>query len=223
MSYLYNCLYYLMMTDWQRLEQVIWWANKNTNSFAKALGLNRTENLYQIKKGNNRISKSLAEKIVITYPNINKIWLLFGEGKMHSDDNLGPEDFFVGSIPFYDGDIFTILSTPIESLSEPIYRMVIPTVGRCDIAIRINISALEPKIQAGSILLLKKINPCDIMYGYKYILTTETTCALRIIKKGGTLISDSVILQMLNPESESRIDKTDIKNLYLVVGSIAMQ
>ena len=36
-----------------------------------SIGLKRAENLYQIKKGNNSISKELAELITIKYCNIN--------------------------------------------------------------------------------------------------------------------------------------------------------
>lgn len=67
------------MTDWQRLEQVIKWTGLSTNAFATGIGLKRSENLYQIKRGNNRISKNLAELIVRKYGSVNRAWLLTGE------------------------------------------------------------------------------------------------------------------------------------------------
>lgn len=70
------------MTDWQRLEQVIKWTGLSTNAFATGIGLKRSENLYQIKRGNNRISKNLAELIVRKYGSVNRAWLLTGEGEM---------------------------------------------------------------------------------------------------------------------------------------------
>ncbi|MCC8018825.1 MAG: hypothetical protein LIO85_03515 [Rikenellaceae bacterium] len=48
--------------------------------FAQSIGLKRGENLYQIKRGNNGISRQLAERIVEYFPKISKSWLLTGEG-----------------------------------------------------------------------------------------------------------------------------------------------
>lgn len=212
------------MTDWQRLEQVIKWAGKNANSFAKELGLNRTENLYQIKKGNNRISKSLAAKIISVFPAISKTWLVFGDGSMF----VGEEATFVErkiviGTPFYDGDNYTILSSELGKLEEPVYNIYVPLIGDCDIAIRVNSNVLEPKIQLGSILMLKKIAPCDIMYGYKYIILINGLCMLRVIKRDGVFTSDYVIIKTLNPDSEASIMRDEIEHLYIIKASIASQ
>jgi len=52
------------MSHWERLDKVIQYLGLNVNSFAKEIGLNRAERLYQIKKGNYDISKNLAGIIV---------------------------------------------------------------------------------------------------------------------------------------------------------------
>ena len=70
------------MNSWNRLQKVIDWSGLSVNSFAKSIGLKRAENLYQIKKGNNSISKELSELVTIKYCNISKSWLLTGEGEM---------------------------------------------------------------------------------------------------------------------------------------------
>jgi len=70
------------MTNWQRLEQVVKWSGMSTNKFATVIGLKRSENLYQIKRGNFGISKELARLINGYYPGISKLWLLTGEGEM---------------------------------------------------------------------------------------------------------------------------------------------
>jgi len=58
------------MNSWSRLKKVIDWSGLSVNSFAKSIGLKRAENLYQIKKGNNSISKDLSELIAIKYCNL---------------------------------------------------------------------------------------------------------------------------------------------------------
>ena len=70
------------MTNWQRLEQVVDWSNMSTNRFALSIGLKRSENLYQIKRGNFGISKELARLITVKYPEISRLWLLTGDGEM---------------------------------------------------------------------------------------------------------------------------------------------
>ena len=66
------------MDNWQRIDSVIRWANMTINYFALYIGLPRGENLYQIKKGNNGISRNLADKIVTKFPEISLAWLLTG-------------------------------------------------------------------------------------------------------------------------------------------------
>ena len=67
---------------WPRIEAVIGWAKMSTNGFARHIGLRRGENLYQIKRGNNGISLDVASRIVEKFPEVDKLWLLTGEGQM---------------------------------------------------------------------------------------------------------------------------------------------
>ena len=74
--------------NWQRIEAVIKWANMSTNYFARHIGLARGENLYQIKRGNNGISRDVAQRIVAKFPQIDKLWLLTGDGQMFAEQQL---------------------------------------------------------------------------------------------------------------------------------------
>lgn len=74
--------------EWERLYAVILWAEMNPNSFAKQLGYPKAETLYRIKRGLNGISRNLADRIVLSFPNISKGWLLSGEGSMLRGDNI---------------------------------------------------------------------------------------------------------------------------------------
>ena len=68
--------------QWKRLECVLDMAGMTAHRFANHIGLKRAENLYRIKKGQNGISKTLADRIAACYPQISKGWLLTGEGCM---------------------------------------------------------------------------------------------------------------------------------------------
>lgn len=79
---------------WDRIVAIVEMTEMTTNRFAKYIGLPRGENLYQIKRGNNGISLDLAESICIKFPQINKLWLLTGEGKMFLNTEFPAGIFF---------------------------------------------------------------------------------------------------------------------------------
>ena len=95
-----------MWDAWHRLERVIKWTGLSVNSFALNIGLKRSENLYQIKRGNNGISRDLAELIAAKYPSVSKGWLLTGEGTMFIDETLSQRESGRG-IPYYGMDALT--------------------------------------------------------------------------------------------------------------------
>lgn len=64
--------------SWERIQKVIERSGFSVNGFARHIGLSRGENLYQIKKGNNDISKDLAQRINNHYPGYSVGWLLTG-------------------------------------------------------------------------------------------------------------------------------------------------
>lgn len=73
--------------DWPRLEAVIKYSGMSVNKFAKHIGLPAAENLYRIKRGQNGISRMVAERVVEHFPSVSKGWLLTGEGAMVRDSS----------------------------------------------------------------------------------------------------------------------------------------
>lgn len=76
----------IALTNWDRIEAVINYSGMTANAFARHIGLLRGENLYQIKRGNNGISFDVANRIVAKFPQVDKLWLLTGDGQMFTDD-----------------------------------------------------------------------------------------------------------------------------------------
>ena len=72
---------------WNRINKIIARSGMNTNAFARHIGLPRGENLYQIKRGNNGISRDVADRICKAFPEVNKLWLLTGEGAAFANTN----------------------------------------------------------------------------------------------------------------------------------------
>lgn len=71
--------------QWARLAVVIAYSQMTTNAFARYIGLPCGENLYRIKRGQNGISRDVANRIAKKFPEISLGWLLCGEGVMLLD------------------------------------------------------------------------------------------------------------------------------------------
>ena len=187
--------------QWERLEQIVEWSKlKTPNALANRIGLKRSENLYQIKLGNNGISRSLVLKITAVFPEICKTWLMFGEGEMLKGES--PELTLIPKVPvqYSDG------SVPMTS-GELNY----------DIAVKAVDDSLAPIIPVGSTLLLQGVEISEVVSGAKYLFVTEDTTLLREVH--GIEKTDStsyVILKTLNPITHTSINAKDIKELYYV-------
>ena len=75
----------MLISDSERIKKVLDHANMSASRFAKHIGLKTPQNIYDIQRGKHGISKLVAEKITAKYLNINRIWLLTGEGEMFNE------------------------------------------------------------------------------------------------------------------------------------------
>ncbi len=211
------------MTDWQRLEQVVKWSGMSTNKFALHIGLKRSENLYQIKRGNFGISKELARLIVEHYPQISQLWLLTGHGDMlHGEDSADAQMMSIskikGAIPYYSMHADTLIGLDYSEI-EPQSYMLLPSLEDCDLAAPITGNAMSPQIESGAVLALKKISIENLLPGQIYLVSTKEFAALRFLR-ADPQSKNKVILIPQNTDSYDQIsiDKSKINSLYLVRG-----
>lgn len=145
------------------------------NYFARYIGLSRGENLYRIKRGDNGISRDLADRIVAVFPEIDKVWLLTGVGRMLvSDGDRGEQ------IPYYAADLESSLAQ-IASL-EPSHYIYMPMVNGCDLAIRCHSRAMCEASWAAMDVFLKKTDVSRIILGGEYALVTQNCVTLRKVR-----------------------------------------
>lgn len=212
------------MTDWQRLEQVIKWTGLSTNAFAVGIGLKRSENLYQIKRGNNGISKDLTELITRKYPSVNRSWLLTGDGGMFTGHTAvetapaaqaGPE-----GIPYYNTDAIGLVCQGRHQ--APTYYINVPGFSDCDFAATITGDVMAPEIPAGAIVALKQVDTTGpVLPGEIYLAVTPEFALMRYVKLDRK-VSDGLWLM---PPAESGEEPVGIRRerllqLYLVKGII---
>ncbi len=204
-----------MLTCWQRLENVIKWTGLSVHAFALHIGLKRSENLYQIKKGNNGISRELADTITRKYPMISKAWLLTGEGEMFVDAHKTPT---ADGIPFYNLDAISIL----ESLhdADPVFDIHIPLFDGCDFAARCMSNAMMPEIPPGAIIVLREVDRTAILPGETYLVVTDNFSGVRIIRRGNDENTLRLVPRNLQDYDEITLNPVQIQKLFAVKGII---
>lgn len=207
----------MIMMSWERLEKVIEWAGMSTHAFAMKIGMKRSENLYRIMRNKENVSIKLAMLILETYPQINRNWLIYGEGDMVVEKD---EVFIAGDrIPFYANTIDGVIDE--ISKVKPSCNLHIPMFKDADVAVNIADKAMEPLIPMGATIVMKKQTSDIIIYGQVYYIETEEFSMVRIIRKSD-VSNDEVILEVANVNHYDSINikRSRITNLYLVCGVI---
>ena len=199
--------------NWQRIEAVIKWANMSTNYFARYIGLARGENLYQIKRGNNGISLDVADRIVARFPQIDKLWLLTGEGQMFADERLrGPQ------IPYYDVDVEQGIGN-LGHLESPC-NLIIPPVGECDLAMCYNGRAMGSCVPPGTIVLLKAVDRDAIIPGEEYVIVCQKIVTLRIVRAAEEPGKVRLVPGDRENYDDILLNVSDIVSVYKVKGKL---
>ncbi|WP_160067675.1 S24 family peptidase [Sphingobacterium bovisgrunnientis] len=202
------------MTNWDRLEKVIKYLNFNVNSFAKEIGLNRAERLYQIKRGNYAISKNLASTISEHFPNINDAWLITGEGSMLKDSS---DSYY--KIPLFNVslDEFNIDLTKMT----PAHELEIPILSGSDFAIVNEGEAMSPEIEHASVVFVKEVDKSAVIYGDIYLIISEHINLIRFVR-GLDEKRWKLVAKNSADYDEIVIDHELIKAVYKVKGVLSM-
>ena len=159
---------------WDRLSQVVEESGLTLHSFAMAIGLLRSETLYQIRRGQIGISNKVADSIIAAYPQYNKAWLLTGFGNKYADPSSAK-----GHIPFYNCNLSQIVN--IDHI-EPESYIFLPMASSADFAIIYHGEDMMPSIPSGTVLLLSKCDPRSVVYGNEYVVVTEQFVTLRRVR-----------------------------------------
>ena len=140
------------------------------------------------------IRKSIpAEKInriATLYPNLNREWLLYGEGEMYVKESKDPQrllqeaGFLVPLLPVtaFAGNI----SAWSQSVNAGDCEKVISPVQGVDFAIRISGDSMEPEFHDGNIVLIKKIDDkAFIPWGHTMIVDSSNGVFLKEVYPSG--------------------------------------
>ena len=203
-------------SNWDRLWQVIEMSGMTINAFAQYIGMPRSETLYQIKRGNNGISRNVADSVVAKVPEISKVWLLTGYGSMYADSNNSAMQ-----IPFFNCDMSRIMDT---SDMTPASYMFLPQVSTADLAICYFGDDMAPVIPNGTILVLARVDLFSIVYGNEYVVVGGNRVTLRRVRRHAS--NDGYLrLEAYDRErfDDMEIARVDVRAIYAVRGKLIIK
>lgn len=176
-----------------------------------------------IRKG---ISPSKLKKICEIFPDLNRDWLVYGEGEMLLDN---PERQTKNIDPGFETLLLPVeaLAGSLQMWSEGVRqqdcRRIVSPISGADYAIPIKGDSMEPKFHDGSTLLIKRINDkAFIPWGHPMVIDTENGVLIkRVMPDDESKDGEYIKVESINPAYPSfRIPTSSIFGLYRVMGTV---
>ena len=227
-----------MLSDAQRIQNLLEYTRLNGKNFAIRIGLSHPDSIYHILRGRNGISDKMAERIIMAFPEVNRSWLLSGEGEMLQDQKpqvalFTPErtrrtqenTLQKQQVPLYDFEAMAGLVPIFTNQNHPIDYISIPDLPRCDGAVYVRGDSMYPLLKAGDIVMYKQIQDYyNIIWGEMYLISFnyegEEFITVKFLKKVEGQ-PDRVLLVSHNPHhAPKEIPISAIRALALVKASI---
>lgn len=178
----------------------------NAKAFSERLGYDRPQVIYDVQKGRTkRISEDLAIKITSVFPEVNRVWLLTGEGDMLRSDGRAtldeasrePSASRVRLLPLFARG--GSLSDFAASVKDSDCEMVVSPIMGADFAIQVNGDSMSPEYPSSSTILIKRINEnAFIEWGKAYVLDTENGSVVKLVVKSDK--EGYIRCQSINPD-----------------------
>lgn len=194
------------------------------SEFSRALGVSPTY-IGAMRKG---VPAPKLKKISELYPDLNRDWLLYGEGEMLLKDS--PRESKASTSEY------ETLLLPVEACAGSLQmwssgvrasdcRRILTPVSGVDYAIPIKGDSMEPKFHDGSTLLIKRINEkAFIPWGHPMVVDTENGVLVKNLMPSDSPAEDGeecVIAESINPKYPPfKIPMSSIYGLYRVMGTI---
>lgn len=181
-----------------------------------------------VKKLKGNLGENKLNDILRAFPNLNRVWLLTGEGDMlnntttDSSQTHGNINTLQNTIKYYpnvNGSMGGVQF--LDDPNEMVCDITIPGYSDCKFAINAYGDSMYPLIKSGQIILMSEWSESFIDWGRIYLVVTKS--GYRVIKRLYPGASDTTITcKSENPETNPpfEIEKSDINKVYLVKGWI---
>lgn len=195
--------------------------NKVTLQLGLTVGL-----IGKSRKEGRDLSDKVIEKILNFYTDLNRVWLLTGEGEMLRNEQVQTQEQTGTGVPFYDIDVTCGITESFADVrEEPQFRINYAPLNDCDAAFPVYGDSMEPDFYAGDVVMVREIHNVDSMlWGEPYLIITNAACDnLRTIKN--VYLSDdrrNFILRASNPRynGDTIVARENVLKIFLIKGKL---
>lgn len=166
--------------------------------------------------------------VLTAFPELNREWLLYGEGDMLSSTSSAQPQPSVKNERVTDDEAYKVPLVPISALGGSLNdfnlavkrddcETVISPIKDIDMAIKISGDSMEPEYPSGSTVLIKKINEHAFLeWGKVYVLST---CNGTVIKRlMPTNDPNTVLCESINPKYPPfEVNLENVNGVYRVI------
>ncbi len=189
--------------------------------FAKMIG-KQPQYASNICKGKN-VGEKLKEQILDIFPQVNRVWLLTGEGEMLKSE--GGEMQICGQgkgVPYYDVDFiggFDLVAN--NQTAKPAYHINFEEYNRADCWVNVTGHSMEPAISHGDIVALKEVQDWEtyILYGEVYAIVTDEYRTIKKVRKSQRGDEYIKIIPTNTEYDEQDIPVSVVRKVFQVLGS----
>ena len=202
----------------ERLIEYLDFKGISKSDFGRAIGVSSAY-VTSIRKS---IDDEKVLRILEKYPDLNRDWLLYGEGEMLKSGQPRPVKSYTRGVPYYNVDFLGGFDVILNDQTVvPEFLIDFETYNRATCWCNITGHSMEPEITSGDIIALKEIpDPSFLPLGEVYAIVT--TNGLRTIKRlGPSADPDKYSLVPANKSPEygvQEIPKAMIARVYEVLG-----
>ena len=184
--------------------------------------------LGQARKGKSDLGTKTIEKILNIYQDLNKVWIMTGEGDMLSSTSSAQPQPSVKNERVADDEAYKVPLVPISALAGSLNdfslsvkrddcETVISPIKDIDMAIKISGDSMEPEYPSDSQVFVKKINERAFLeWGRVYVLNT---CNGIVIKRlMPTNDPNTVLCESINPKYPPfEVNLENVNGVYRVI------
>ena len=207
-----------------RIKQYLDAKGISVSAFERSIGMSNASFGKSLKNGG-AIGTDKLENILTVYPDISVDWLFSGKGSMFNKESNTPESSVTtnprSGIPYYDVDfIGGFCEIFNDQTITPQNYITIQGFEKADCWCNVSGHSMEPKINHGDIIALRKSSVEDILYGEIYAVVTNSIRTIKIIRKSRKPNMLRFIPINIDEFDEKEYPISDILQIYKVIGSI---
>lgn len=216
-----------MRERFERFDKYMKLKGLNDNQVTNECGLSQGL-LGQARTGKSDLGAKSIDKILNVYQDLNKVWLLTGEGDMLSSSSSAQPQPSVKNEHVADDEAYKVPLVPVSALAGSLNdfslsvkrddcETVISPIKDIDMAIKISGDSMEPEYPSDSQVFVKKINERAFLeWGRVYVLNT---CNGIVIKRlMPTNDPNTVLCESINPKYPPfEVNLENVNGVYRVM------